>query len=545
MTTLIAKTRALARGIRFAPDLGLLGFILILLFTAACTSESHDQAAHDRGAHTETTASGETVWTCSMHPQIQESDPGTCPICGMDLVKQSATGGDAPGVVTVSDRTQQTMGVRTTQAEVRPLERQVRTTGRFEAPDDARVAVSPKISGWVERLHVDYAGARVRRGDPLLAIYSPDLVATQEEYLLALRNAREQSGTSGEADAERLLQAAERRLAYWDITDAQIERLRESGAPTKTLTLYAPSTGTVTAKSVTEGQEIRAGQTVLELTDLRRLWLMVDVYEQDLAWVREGAEATLTLPYQPGASLEGRVDHLYDTLDPATRTVRARLTVRNPDRTLRPGMYATAIVRGAPTEPSPVLPTDAVIRSGERDVVIQALGNGDFRPVEVHIGQEADGQVQILHGLAGGERIVTRAQFLIDSEARLSSALGAMSGDHQHGSMEGGMDGDERDQPRPLPDTDSLRVVTIDVTGPAFEPSRIDLTPGQKTRLVFTRHTDRTCATEVSIPDLGVEETPLPLHEPVAIEVTPTEAGTYTFACGMDMIEGALLVRNG
>jgi RND family efflux transporter MFP subunit len=542
MTRLLAaKTRALARDIRCAPDLGLLGFILILLFTAACTSESHDQAAHDRGEHTETTASGETVWTCSMHPQIQESEPGTCPICGMDLVKQSATGGDASGVVTVSDRTQQTMGVRTTRAEVRPLERQVRTTGRFEAPDDARVAVSPKVGGWVERLHVDYEGARVRRGDPLLAIYSPDLVATQEEYLLALRNARQQSGTSGEADAKRLLQAAERRLLYWDISDAQIQRLRESGTPTKTLTLYAPSTGTVTAKSVTEGQEIRAGQTVLELTDLRRLWLMVDVYEQDLAWVREGAEATLTLPYQPGTSLEGRVDYLYDTLDPATRTVRARLTVRNPDRTLRPGMYATALLNGQPTDPSPVVPTDAVIRSGERDVVIQALGNGDFRPVEVHTGLEADGQVQILHGLTGGEQVVTRAQFLIDSEARLSNALGAMSSGHQHGSM----DDDEMDQPRPLPSTDSLHVVEINVTGPAFEPDRIDLPPGQKTRLVFTRHTDRTCATEVSIPGLGVEETPLPLHEPVAIEVTPTEAGTYTFACGMDMIEGALLVRSG
>ena len=455
----------------------------------------------------------------------------------MDLVRASAgsAAGEAPGTVVVSSRTQQTMGVRTTRVGVHALDRQVRTTGRFALPDDARHAVAPKVDGWVERLHVAYEGARVRRGDPLMDVYSPALVAAQEEYLLARRHADQQAGTDGAEDARRLLRAAERRLAYWDVTDAQRARLRQTGEPTKTLTFYAPASGTVTAKHVTEGQEMRAGTTVLEITDLGRLWLMVDVYEQDLAWVRPGAAATVMLPYQPGPPLAGRIDYVYDTLDPATRTVRARLVVPNADGALRPGMYATAILRGHPTPPTPVVPTDAVIRSEGRDVVVEALGEGRFRPRAVETGLEADGHVQITSGLVGGERVVTRAQFLIDSEARLSNALGAMSGG----------DAPPTDAPRPVPEAagDSLRVVRIEVTGPAFAPDRITLTAGQPTRLVFTRHTDRTCATEVRIPGLGVEETPLPLHEPVAIDLTPPETGAFTFACGMDMIKGTILVR--
>jgi RND family efflux transporter MFP subunit len=474
-----------------------------------------------------------------MHPQVRHDEPGTCPICRMDLVRASAgsAAGEAPGTVVVSSRTQQTMGVRTTRVGVQALARQVRTTGRFALPDDARHAVAPKIGGWVERLHVAYEGARVRRGDPLMDVYSPDLVAAQEEYLLARRHADAQAGTDGAEDARRLLRAAERRLAYWDVTDAQLARLRQTGEPAKTLTFYAPASGTVTAKHVTEGQEVRAGTTVLEITDLGRLWLMVDVYEQDLAWVRPGAEATVTLPYQPGTTLAGRIDYVYDTLDPATRTVRARLVVPNAEGALRPGMYATAILRGQPTSPAPVVPTDAVLRSGARDVVVEALGEGRFRPVAVETGLEADGRVQITSGLVGGERVVTRAQFLIDSEARLSNALGAMASEADAVPP--------TDALRPVPEAtgDSLRVVRIEVTGPAFVPDRIELTAGQPTRLVFTRRTDRTCATEVRIPGLGVEETPLPLNEPVAIDLTPSETGDYTFACAMDMIEGTILVK--
>src|SRR5690606_340568 len=197
--------------------------------------------------------------------------------------------------------------------------------------------------GWVEQLFVDYEGARVRRGQPLLSIYSPELVATQEEYLLALRHAERLGGS---ADGQRLVDAARRRLAYWDVTDEQIEQLRQSGQPQKTVTLYAPASGTVVRKAVVEGQQIAPGMTLMELSDLSRLWLMVDVYEQDLAWVRPGAAAQVALPYDPGTVLSGTVDYVYDTLDPATRTAKARVTLPNPGLRLKPGMYATVTLTG-------------------------------------------------------------------------------------------------------------------------------------------------------------------------------------------------------
>lgn len=362
------------------------------------------------------------VYQSGMHPHIVRDAPGQCPICGMDLNPVRLDDGGGEGGVRIQPATLQNMGVRTAAAEVAALQRQVRTTGRFEASEQRMTAVSPKVGGWIERLYVNYEGDRVRKGQPLLEIYSPELVATQEEYLLALRNAERLGG--GE-DAQRLVDAARRRLAYWDISEAQIDRLRETGEPTKTLTLYASASGTVTRKNVTEGERVQAGQTLLHLTDLSRLWLMLDVYEQDLAWVEVGSSVAVELPYAPGETIRGTVDYLYDQLDAEARTIQARVTVPNPERRLKPGMYATARITGPEAQPMPVVPAEAVVSSGTREVVIVALGEGRFRPVEVETGVQSGEQIQIRSGLSGGEEVVTSAQFLIDSEARLQSAVEA------------------------------------------------------------------------------------------------------------------------
>lgn len=369
------------------------------------------------------------VYQSGMHPWIVEDEPGTCPVCGMDLQPVPVSGA-APGTVEIDPVTLQNIGVRTVTVEVEPLERSVRTTGVFEADESARTAVSLKVGGWVERLRVNYEGDRVGRGQPLLELYAPELVSTQQEYLLALRN-RDLLG--GGPEAERLVQAARNRLRLFDISDAQIERLENSGEVTRTLTLYAPAGGTVIDKNVTEGQQVTAGQTLMHIVGLGRLWLQVDVPEQDLGWVDVGTRAVVSLPSEPGAETAGTVDYVYDLLDPATRTGRARLTVPNPDRRLKPGMYATATLFGAPTEPRPTVPSDAVIRTGTEAGVILSLGGGRFRPQPVTLGPEADGRVQILAGLDGGEVVVSGAQFLIDSEARLSGAVAAMqSHTHDH-----------------------------------------------------------------------------------------------------------------
>ena len=370
------------------------------------------------------------VYQSGMHPWIVEDAPGVCPICGMDLIPVRVDGAEE-GTVRIDPVTMQNIGVRTALVVTEPLQRTVRTTGRFAVNEQRTTVVSPKIGGWVEELHVNFEGARVAKGQPLLEIYSPDLVSTQEEYLLAIRNVER---LGGGADAQRLVDAARRRLSYWDISEEQVRRLEETGVPQKTLTLVAPASGTVSETNVVEGQKISAGQTLMRLSDLSSLWLMVDVYEQDLAWVGVGTTASIELPYDPGRTLTGRVDYLYDQLDSATRTVQARVQVANPGLKLKPQMYATVHLYGDRTESLPLVPSEAIIRTGDRAVVILALGDGRFRPVEVRTGIESDGRVQILSGLTGNERVVTSAQFLIDSEARLASSVSAMvSGHADHG----------------------------------------------------------------------------------------------------------------
>ena len=444
MNSKITITAALLVGV-------LLGVGLLTAFNSATTS--HDAQTTSQTAHKENVLDDSVqahegrdaapsglaaydedgdgiVYQDGMHPQIVQDEPGTCPICGMTLTPVRVDGQMEEGVVRISPATLQNTGVRTADVAVESLARQVRTTGRFEANEQRMHAVAPKIGGWVETLHVDYEGARVQKGDPLFEIYSPELVATQEEYLTALRNARRLG--QDDSDAQRLVEATHRRLAYWDVTDQQINRLEETVTPQRTVTFYAPATGTITRKNVTEGAKITAGQTLMHVTNLNALWLMVDLYEQDLSWVKVGSSARVELPYAPGQAVTGTVDYIYDAVDPETRTARARITVPNPSRSLKPGMYATVTLEGSGAAPTPVVPDVAIVSSGERDVVIQALGEGRFRPVPVQTGLESGGRVQILSGLAGGERIVTSAQFLIDSEARLQGALSAMTDTSAH-----------------------------------------------------------------------------------------------------------------
>ena len=337
-------------------------------------------------------------------------------------------------IVSIEPAVIQTIGVRTTAVDVRPLSREIRSTGRFEMDESGAHTVTVRTSGWIEALYVDYEGALVRQGEPLLDLYSPDLVATQEEYLLAYRNAQRMSASSVEgmaADAERLLDAARRRLLLWDITESQIAELERTGTPMRTIRFNVPATGEVMRKSVSQGQYVNAGEPLLEIYDLSKIWLIADIYEQDLPWVKEGLPVRVELPYDPGTSFTGRIDHIYYMLDASTRTARARIILPGRRQTFKPGMYATVYVESKPLPASPVVPEESVIRTGERDVVIVDLGDGQFVPTAVRVGILAEGSYQILDGLTGGERIVTRAQFLIDSEARLKSAVGAMAG-HQH-----------------------------------------------------------------------------------------------------------------
>ena len=379
-----------------------------------------------------TEAKGGELWTCPMHPSVIRPEAGQCPICGMDLVPveegTSKEGGiEGHGVVEISPDKQQLIGVVTTVVERRTLRRTVRTVGRV-AMDESRLSdVHTKVDGWVEKLYANETGKLVKKGQALLTIYSPELVATQEEYLLALRS-RERTKDSPFEEVRRsggtMVAAARRRLELWDISAGEVEQLEKSGVVKKALTLYAPSTGYVMEKMVVEGMRVMPAMTLYRLADLSRVWVEVDVYEYEASQVREGLAATLTVSAQPGRSYRGRVEYVYPTVDAMTRTLKARLEFANPGLELKPGMYGDVVIE-APGEEALAIPETAVLDSGTRTVVFVKEGEGTFLPREVEVGARMDGYYPVLSGLKAGEEVVSSPNFLIDSESRFQAALEA------------------------------------------------------------------------------------------------------------------------
>ena len=413
------------------------------------------------------------VHRCPMHPTVVSDGPGSCPVCGMDLVADRPAGGSsasdgeravaywrapmdpsytshepgkspmgmdlvpvyedelqAEGTVTIDPATVQNIGVRTAPVERRPLHRTVRTVGRVDYDETRMTDVNTKIAGWVEQLFVDYTGQMVEKGEPLLRIYSPELVAAQEEYLTAVDySERLRAGGGGEVvtGARDLLSAALQRLRYWDISDRQIEELRQTGEVRRTMTVDSPQEGTVVHKAVYDGQHIAPGQHLYRIAELSRVWVYADVYEYELPWVREGQEAEVELSYLPGRSFTGKVTYVYPFLEPETRTVKVRMSFPNPELELKPEMYANVTIRSPlPADSVLTVPVQAVIHSGPRRLAVISLGEGRFQPREIRVGAEAEGFYEVLEGLREDERIVTSAQFLIDSESNLKAAVSSL-----------------------------------------------------------------------------------------------------------------------
>lgn len=319
------------------------------------------------------------------------------------------------------------IGLRWGVAAPEPIVRTVRLSATVRYPESRMEWVSPKVSGWVERLHVTFEGAPVRAGQPLVELYSPELVTAQEELLLARRLDRTlpPGGFSGARDAEELEQVARRRLAYWDVPDDQVARLLETGEVRKTMTLEAPATGIVMKKRAFEGQGVKAGENLFMIAPTDPVWIEAEVPEQDLPFVREGHSAEVILEALPGRTFRGRVSYLYPELRESTRTVRARIEVPNPRGELRPGLYATARIESR-TDPVLSVPTSAVLHTGTRSVVFMAMGENRLMPMAVETGRTGDERIEILSGLDPGTRVATSAQFLLDSEANLMEAMQAM-----------------------------------------------------------------------------------------------------------------------
>ena len=352
-----------------------------------------------------------------------------------DMTAMSGMSTDGAVHLTTAQLT--TFGVTFGTVEQRTLTTDVRTAGTV-VMDEARVAtVTPKINGFVERLYVNTTGQPVRRGEPLAEIFSAELIAAEEELLLARRLDRTvgQSAVPGvPSSSGELLAAARRRLQLWDVSDAQIDDVLRTGRSRRTITLYSPATGVVTDKKVTQGQAVQAGTELYVVADLSSVWVDAQVRESDAADLRVGSGADLEFATYPGRAYKGRVTFLYPTVAEQTRSLRARIAIANADGRLKPGMYATVRL-SSPTRSALTVPRSAVLQTGERAVVFVDQGKGALRPMDVVTGRTAGEYVEVLSGLAPGQRVVTSAQFLLDSESNLAEVMKSMIG------MSGGSSG--------------------------------------------------------------------------------------------------------
>jgi Cu(I)/Ag(I) efflux system membrane fusion protein len=457
--------------------------------TVALTSRhpdhDHDHAPEKTGA---AQAEKKTRYTCPMHPTIVQDHPGDCPICGMKLVPLQATAdpgaeaakqpaskgerkiafyrspmdpkqtsptprkdemgmdylpvyqdetgaGAAPvdglATVNIDPMRQQLIGLQSvavTQGEVGTT---LRTVGRVQVDPTAVRRINVKVEGFVERIWIDFVGQPVKRGQALFSLYSPELVSAQSEYLLARKTrARLAAGSgsgSAQEDGESLVSAARQKLRLWDVPQAEVDRLERTGEVSRTVTFVSPISGVVTAKNVVEGARIGPSEIPYEVTDLGHVWVMADAYESDLGRVHVGMSARLTLTSYPNQLFTGRVDFIDPVLDPKTRTVKVHLHFANAEGKLKPEMFGEVTLQGRPRQ-GLIIPADAVIQTGTRQVVFVDLGEGKLQPREVQLGVHSGDTVEVRSGLAQGEKVVTRANFLIDSESRLRASLAAMGG---------------------------------------------------------------------------------------------------------------------
>ncbi len=339
-----------------------------------------------------------------------------------------------PGSVKISSDKVQLLGVRTEAAQVRELKRTVHAVGTIQPSERGLYRVAPRFEGWIEKLHVNTTGQSVVRGQVLMEVYSPELVSAQEEYVVALRGARElkDAGADAQATMQRLAESALRRLRNWDIAEHELERLQQTGKPERLLAYRSPARGVVLQKPSVAGMRFMPGDVLYEIADLSSVWMLADVSEQDLGLVRAGQATRVRIVAYPGREFAGRLVFVYPALESSTRTARVRVELANAEGLLKPAMYGEAEVStGRPGGKALAVPDSAVLDSGAQQLVLVQRGEGLFEPRAVKLGMRADGYAEVTDGLRPGEEVVVRANFLIDAESNLKSALGSFG--HAHG----------------------------------------------------------------------------------------------------------------
>ncbi len=425
----------------------------------------------------EATSESKQLWTCGMHPQVIQDHPGNCPICGMKLVPKQGTGAKttgerkilfyrspmdpnitspyptkdpmgmdfvpvyedeatAEGVVAIDPTVVQNMNVKIEKVVKRRLPNVVVTNGILTTNETKDYFVTTRVSGWIEKLYINYTGQKVKKGDKLMDIYSPELVSAQQELLTALSYKKSIIATSNRdvlTSGDLMVKNAIKKLQLLEISSSDIDRLIRTQELKTYITLYAKTNGTVISKDVLEGQSVSPGMPLLKISDLSILWLTADIYEYELSKIALGSPAEIRFNFMPGKVFKGKINFIYPTINTTTRTAKVRIDLSNPNDVLKPAMLANVTIYGRDLGITPVVPENAVIRSGQKDIVIVALGGGKFKPQEVTLGGYSQGYYQVLSGLSEGTEIVTSAQFLIDSESNLRAAISQfISPEHSH-----------------------------------------------------------------------------------------------------------------
>lgn len=452
----------------------LIAFSLLFLLTLfACEREKSlpESLTQTKAAEKKTTL----YWTCGMHPSVRSDKPGKCPICNMDLVPvKEEMGAEEEGVVSLklSPRAEKLAGVRTFEVAYLPLVKELRAVGEIDYDERKRAYVASRLPGRIDKLFVDFTGTTVKKGEPLIWIYSPVLLSTQEEYLLALETlekVKESPFPEVLENARSLVESTKRRLLLWGITEEQIKELAEKKTTKTQMTIYAPISGTVIHKTALEGKYVKEGENIYCIADLSNVWMFADIYEEDISWLRLGQEVEIVLVAYPGEIFRGKISFINPYLDEQTRTVKVRAAVPNPAGKLKPGMYVDILIKApmsgekrifytCPMHPEVVakksgecpecgmylkkregrfvlaLPKSAVLDVGVRKLVYISKGEGRYEAREIMVGSEAtiDGGKQrfftIRAGLSEGDKVVTRANFLIDSQTQLTGEAAGIYG---------------------------------------------------------------------------------------------------------------------
>jgi RND family efflux transporter MFP subunit len=353
---------------------------------------------------------------------------------GMDYVPvyegEADTEPASANQIKISTEKIQKLGVKTEAASLKSLDKVVRASGRIEADERRVYAISPKFEGYVERLHVSATGQFVGKGQPLFEVYSPELVSAQREYAIAAQGVQALKDADNDAQAgmKQLANASLLRLKNWDISDEQIRALSKAGETKRTLTFRSPVSGIVTEKKALQGMRFMPGEALYQITDLSSVWVLADVFEQDIGLAKSGAKAKVMIAAYPDKPFDGKISYVYPTLKPETRSVQVRIELANPGQLLKPGMFAQVELAVAARQKVVTVPLSAVIDSGTRRIVLVQAGEGRFEPREVTLGARSDNYVEVLAGVQDGEQVVVSANFLIDAESNLKAAIGGFGG---------------------------------------------------------------------------------------------------------------------